>query len=145
MLITLKQTLFVTVIKEVLIRLNIPSSNASGQCYDGAKNMCGIKSGVTNKTLSENPKAFLTHCFGHALNLAAENMVKNVRFLKDNMGAIYKISNIIKKSPKRDAMLQKIRKDILLEYPRFRVLCPTRWTVRTEAVKSILDNWVALH
>ena len=41
-------------------------------------------------------------------------------------------------------MLQKIRKDILLEYLRFSVLCPIRWTVRAELVKSILDNWVAL-
>ena len=41
-------------------------------------------------------------------------------------------------------MLQKIRKDILLEYLRFSVLCPIRWTVRPELVKSILNNWVAL-
>ena len=42
---------------DVLIRLNIPLPNARGQCYDGAKNMCGIKNGVSNKILSENPKA----------------------------------------------------------------------------------------
>ena len=41
-------------------------------------------------------------------------------------------------------MLQKIRKDISLQYPGFRVPCPTRWTVRAESMKSILDNWVAL-
>ena len=71
-------------------------------------------------------------------------MVKNVRFLKDSMDTTYEISNLNKRSPKRDAMLQKIRKDISLEYPGFRVLCPTRWTVRAESMKSILDNWVAL-
>ena len=41
-------------------------------------------------------------------------------------------------------MLQKIRKDISLEYPGFRVLCPTRWTVMTESMNIILDNWVVL-
>ena len=41
-------------------------------------------------------------------------------------------------------MLQKIQKDISLEYPEFTVPCPTRWTVRVESMKSILDNWVAL-
>ena len=71
-------------------------------------------------------------------------MVKNVRFLKDSMDTTYEISNLNKKSPKRDTMLQKIQKDISLEYPGFRVLCPTRWTVRAESMKSILDNWVAL-
>ena len=115
-----------------MIRLNIPLSNARGQCYDGTKNMCGIKNGISNKMLLENPKAFFTHCFGHALNLAVEDIVKNVK------------SNLIKRSPKRDAMLQKIRKDISLEYQGFRVLCPTKWTVKVESMKGILDNWVAL-
>ena len=76
--------------------------------------------------------------------MAVGDMVKNVRFLKDSMDTTYEISNLNKKSPKRDTMLQKIQKDISLEYPGFRVLCPTRWTVRAESMKSILDNWVAL-
>ena len=97
-----------------------------------AKNMCGIKNGVSNKILSENAKAFLTHCFGLVLNLAIGNMVKNVRFHNTTF------SNLITKFSKRDKMLQKNRKDILLEYPGFRVLCPTRWTVRTESMKCLL-------
>ena len=113
-----------------MIRLNVPLSNARGPCYDGAKNMCGIKNGVSNKILSENPEAFFTRCFGHALNLAVGDMVKNARFLKDSMDTTYDISNLI-------------RKDIPLEYPGFGVLFTTRWTVRAESVKIILDNWVA--
>ena len=71
-------------------------------------------------------KAFFTHCLGHALNLVVGDMVMIERFLKYSMDTTYEISNLIEKSPKRDAMLQKIRKDISLEYPGFRVLCPTR-------------------
>ena len=70
--------------------------------------------------------------------------MKNVRFLKDSMDTIYEIFNLIKISPKRDGMLQKIQKDKSLECPRFRVLCPKRWTVRAESMKSILDNCVPL-
>ena len=88
-----------------MIRLNIPLSNTHGQCYHGAKNMRGIKNGASNKILSENLKEFFTHCFGHALNLAVGDMVKNVRFLKDSMDTTCEISNLIKKSPKRDAIL----------------------------------------
>ena len=106
--------------------------------------MCGIKNGVSDKILSENPKAFFTHCFGHALNLAVGDMVRNVRFSKDSMDTTYQIFNLIKKFPQRDAMLQKIQKSVSLEYPGFRVLCPTRLTVRAESTKSILDNWVGL-
>ena len=141
---SIKADTLVTVIKDVLFRWNISLSNARGQWHDGAKNMCGIRNGVFDKILWEKPKAFFTHCFGHALNMAVGDMVKNVRFLKDSMDTTYEISNLNKKSPKRDTMLQKIQKDISLEYPGFRVLCPTRWTVRAESTKSILDNWVAL-
>ena len=70
----------------------------------GQRTLCGIKNGASNKILSENPKAFFTHCFGHASNLVVGGMAKNVRFLKDSMDTTYKISNLIKKSPKRDAI-----------------------------------------
>ena len=59
-------------------------------------------------------------------------MVKNIRLLTDSMETTYGISNLIKKCSKRDAMLQEIQNDILLEYPAFRVLCPRRWTVRAK-------------
>ena len=39
-------------------------------------------------------------------------------------------------------MLQEIQNDILLEYSEFRVLYPTRWTVRAKSIKSTLVNWV---
>ena len=45
---------------------------------------------------------------------------------------------LITKFSKGDKMLHKNRKDILLKYPGFRVLCPTRWRVRTESMKSLL-------
>ena len=41
-------------------------------------------------------------------------------------------------------MLQEIQNDILIEYPGFRVLCPTRWTVRDKSIESTLANWVTL-
>ena len=44
----IKAGTLVTVIKGALIRLNILLSNACGQCYDGAKNICGIEKGIFN-------------------------------------------------------------------------------------------------
>ena len=38
----------------------------------------------------------------------------------------------------------RFQKDISLEYPRFREVSPTRWTIRAESMKRILDNCVAL-
>ena len=125
-----------------MIRLSIPLPNACSQCYYGAKNMCGIKNGISNKILSQNPEAFFAHCFRHAH--CAEDIVKNVRFLKDSMDTTCKISNNINKSLKRNAMQQKIQKDPSLEYQGFRIPSPTRWTVRPASIKVILDDWVAL-
>ena len=88
--------------------------------------MCGVKDGVSNKGLSENPKAFFIHCFGCDLNFAVGDIVKNIRILKDCMNKTYETSNLIKRSSKRDGMIQKIQKNISLEYPRFRVLCHIR-------------------
>ena len=98
-----------TVIKDLLISLNILSSNARVHCYECAKNMCGIENCVSNKILSKNSKSFFTHCFGHDLNLAVRDTVKNALFLKDSMNTAYEISNLIKKSPKRDFSENLIR------------------------------------
>ena len=70
--------------------------------------MYGIKNCVFNKILSKNPKPLFPYCFGHTLHLAFGDLVKNVRFLKNRMDITHKISNLIKKSPKRDAVLLKI-------------------------------------
>lgn len=51
----IKAETLVTVVKNVFIKLNLPSLNARGQCYDGTNNMCVIKSGVSNEILLENP------------------------------------------------------------------------------------------
>ena len=51
----IKAETLVTVVKNVFIKLNLPSLNARGQCYDGTNNMCVIKSGVSNEVLLENP------------------------------------------------------------------------------------------
>lgn len=92
-------------IKYILIRSVIPLSNDKRQCYDGAKNMCGSRTGVLSQILRENSKAFFVNCFGQAMNLA----VSDICFLKDVLETIYEISNLIKIYPKRNQMLNRIR------------------------------------
>ena len=70
-------------------------------------------------------------------------MVKEDRLLRNAMDTTSELSKLIKKSPKREGILQMIWDDISLECPGFRVLCPTRWTANT--LKSILDNWTAIN
>jgi len=49
-----------SVIKDVLIRCNIPIGSCRGQAYDGAANMAGHLNGVAAQIQSEEPKHFCT-------------------------------------------------------------------------------------
>ena len=44
----------------------------------------------------------------------------------------------------RDAIFKRLKEEMASDPPGIRVLCPTRWTVRAEALKSILDNYNVL-
>ena len=63
-------------IKDVLLRLNLAISKVRGQCYDGASAMSGTKSGVVKKMCDAEPRAVYTHCYGHALNLACGDTIR---------------------------------------------------------------------
>ena len=54
---------------------------------------------------------------------------------------MFEITKLIKRSPKRDTIFQKLKHDLATDTPSFRVLCPTRWTVHAAALQSVLDNY----
>ena len=41
-------------------------------------------------------------------------------------------------------MFTKLKTELSPETPGFRVLCPTRWTVRADSLLSVIDNYTAL-
>ena len=61
---------------KAMVRMNLSLDNCRGQCYDGAANMAGRKNGVAAQTLSLESRATNTHCYGHALYLAASDTIK---------------------------------------------------------------------
>jgi hypothetical protein len=62
-----------TAITDVLIRMNLPFEKLRGQCYDGASAM---RMWVAKRICDLEPRAVYTHCYGHALNLAAGDTLK---------------------------------------------------------------------
>ena len=98
-----------TVIRDVLHRLGIPLSKLRGQCYDGAASMSGSKSGVAKMILDEEPRALYTHCYGHALNLACGDTMKQCKIMRDSLDVTYEITKLIKKSPRREACFQNLK------------------------------------
>ena len=59
----------VKVLKDSLLHFNLQLSRCRGQCYDGGSNMVGSKNGVKAQILRDEPRALLTHCYGHCLSL----------------------------------------------------------------------------
>ena len=137
-------TTIVTAIRDVLLMLNLDIHRLRGQCYDGASTMSGLKSGVARQIQAEEPRAFYTHCYGHDLNLAVSDTIKNIPALKDAMDTTYQICKLIKYSPKRDGIFKRLKAEIHPGSPGVRVLCPTWWTVRAHSLKSVLDNYTVL-
>ena len=131
-------------LKDVLLRMNISLHNCRAQCYDGASNMVGARSGVATLIQKEEPRAILVHCYGHSLQLAVSDTVKQIKPMSDALDTTNEISKLLKYSPKRDTLFEKIKKELAPDTPGFRVLCPTRWTVRANSLQSVIDNWLPL-
>ena len=146
---TIDATTLTSAIHDVLLRMGLKLSMCRGQCYDGASNMTGSKTGVATRLMAEEPCALLTHCYGHALNLAVGDAIKQSKVCHDALDVAFEISRLIRFSPKRSAALDKIKAECnAQEEPQthygIRSFCPTRWTVRCDAIESIIENYSPL-
>ena len=106
--------------------------------------MSGTKNGVANLIYDDEPRAVYTNCYGHALNLAVNDMLKQCKTLKYCLETVNEIIKLVKNSPKRDAEFQRLKQAVSSESPGVRVLCPTRWTVCASSLQSILDYYEVL-
>ena len=62
----------------------------------------------------------------------------------NTLDSTYEISKLLKFSPKRDSLFDKLKTTIAPDSPSFRTLCPTRWTVGAACLESVLENWDVL-
>ena len=136
-------------IHDVLLRMGLKLSKCRGQCYDGASNMAGSKTGVAARLQAEEPRALLTHCYGHVLNLAVGDAIKQSKICRDALDIAFEISRLIHFSPKRNAAFDRIKAEKSAQEESgfnhgIRSFCPTRWTVRGDAIESIIENYDAL-
>ena len=106
--------------------------------------MSGSRSGVAKLVQDKEPRTLYTHCYGHSLNLAASNMLQKIIILKSAMETTHEITKLIKYSPRRENLFKNIKGEIAPDSPGVRVLCPTRWTVKADSMKSIIQNYEVL-
>ena len=134
----------VKIIKDSLMRMNLSLAKCRGQCYDGASNMSGAKKGVAKQLSDIEKRAIYTHCYGHSLNLAIGDSIKQSKVMRDALDTTFIISQLLKYSPKRDTHFEILKKELAPDTPGLRVLCPTRWTVRAQSLESVLKNYAVL-
>ena len=118
----------VSAVKDVLLKLQLPLANCRGQCYDGASNMLGHRTGVAKRIQDRQPKAYPTHCHGHSLSLSVKYTTKNCKLLSDTMDIAKEVVTLIQFSPKQENLLGEIKEN--LEEPESAAkgivgLCPT--------------------
>lgn len=75
--------------------------------------MSGSQNGVAVQIKQKGSHIFYTHCYAHSLNLAVGDTMKNCLSLKDTIDNTYELTKLVKMSPKRDAKVDQIQKEIV--------------------------------
>ena len=60
------------------------------------------------------------------------------------MDTTYEITKLIKLSPRRNAIFARAKESLAIDTCGIRSLCPTRWTVKADALQSIIENYQVL-
>lgn len=137
---------------DVLLRLNLPIWGLKGQTYDGASNVAGKHLGTANTATSTICTLSSTMCqFGHTSFLGLLCCAK-CTLLDTWPWAVWTLAHFLGSL----AYLKTSLKPLLQLKGKgpavsIRPLCPTRWTVRSPAIRcfvmvqNALDEMVASH
>lgn len=93
---------------------NLPHSDIHGQCYDGASNMAGARSGYMAIIQQKVPKAVYFHCASHCLNLAIVSAC-NISAFKNVESYIGEIARFFNYSAKRQHLLDTCMEKVVPE------------------------------
>jgi len=105
--------------------------------------MSGIKSGAAKQICDIQSSALFTHCYDHALNLVASDVLKQSKLMRDALDLAHEITKLIKCSRHKEGTFQDLKEKLEGGSTRsIRVLYPTRWTVKANSLTSILNNYM---
>ena len=131
-------------IKDVLLRMSLSLSQCVGQAYDGASNMAGYLTGVAKRIQDEEPRALFVHCMAHCLNLCLQDCASSCHCVREALALTSELSTLIRASPKRLGLFERIQSELAPNSPGLKPLCPTRWTVRTAALNAVIKNYAVI-
>ena len=105
--------------------------------------MYGEVLGVAKQVTDLEHRALYTHCYGHALNLAAQNSIKRIKLMQDTLDTTLEITKLIK-NPLNVKLFSKSLPMILRQDLLVFALYVLQDGVRAEALTSISENYQAL-
>ena len=88
-------------------------------------------------------RALFIHCMVHSLNLGVKDAIQGIRVIKDAIDNCHETNKLVKGSPKKENIFKGIQLDDEsdIKKNKLRTMCPTRFTVRGDAMDAILKNY----
>ena len=119
--------------------------NMRGQCYDGASNMSGARSGCMSLVQQEPPLAMYFHCAAHRLNLAVVSAC-SIQAFKNVESYVGEIARFFNYSAKRQRLLDKAieSRDSAPRARKLKDACRTRWVEQIDSYIVFLELLPAL-
>ena len=124
-------------IKDVLLRLDINLQKCFGMTFDGASSFSSNKVGVGARIQEIATSAIRTHCHMHCVNLAVQDVVKNVSFMRNFLHFSNDLIVFLRNSPKRCTIIRNIAIQLENSQTHIRPLCPTRFTMKYHALNGV--------
>lgn len=129
------------VVKDVLLRLNLPLHGLRGQTYDGAAYMSGS---MDRQALikQEQPLALYVHCGAHCTNVVAQKACLASVLIRDSLDWVNQLGVLLSQSGKFKAMhAATAHVENPSPFTAMKPLCPTKWTVRSKAITAVLSQY----
>ena len=86
-------------------------------------------------------RVLYTYCYGHVLNLAVADIVKQTKLVHNVLDTNREISKLFKYSLRHDSFFKQVKESISPGTTGFCILCATRWTVKEAYLQSVIDNY----
>ncbi len=104
--------------------------------------MSGRMQGVQAHLKKDQPLAVYVHCGPHCVNLITQATSVSSPIIRDAMHLVHELGVLFNQSGKFKAIFTAIAKsDHSSPHTSLKPLCPTRWTVRTPAIRSVLTQY----
>ena len=126
-------------VKKAVTSLNLQLRDIVGECFDGAANMSGCNKGVASR-MKECSLALYVHCYAHRLNLALQDTMTSVEPIRNALGTIQSLYNLIEASQKRHSIFKNIQMEEEHSDLTLKSMSVTRWSCRWQVVKAVIEQ-----